>query len=278
MIKYILNDKLVDQNKAMIHVSDLALLRGYGIFDFFRLIGLKPLFLEDHLNRFYNSARTLRLECPLDRDTLRSMILEMIKSNKIHDSGVRIVLTGGESPNGYYIGEPTLIVLNEPIKPLPESHFTEGIRLVSHQYLRDIPDVKTLNYLMGIYHLPDIQAAGALDLLFHWNGKISELTRSNFFIVDQNDRIVTAGKGVLKGINRKHVLQLAREEFEVEERDIFMNELPAAREAFLTGTTKKVTPIVQIDDIVIGDGRPGPVTQRLQQMYDEYIEQYLKRY
>ena len=131
---------------------------------------------------------------------------------------------------------------------------------------------------MGIYHLPDIQAAGALDLLFHWNGKISELTRSNFFIVDQNDRIVTAGKGVLKGINRKHVLQLAREEFEVEERDIFMNELPAAREAFLTGTTKKVTPIVQIDDIVIGDGRPGPVTQRLQQMYDEYIEQYLKRY
>ncbi len=276
MIKYILNNKLVDQDRAMVHVSDLALLRGYGIFDFFRLVGLKPLFFDEHLNRFYNSAKSLQLECPLERDALHDLILEMIKSNKIHDSGVRIVLTGGESPNGYYPGRPTLIVINEPINPAPQSHFTEGVKLISHQYLRDIPEVKTLNYLMGIYRLPEVQARGALDLLFHWNGKISELTRSNFFIVDQDGKVITPGRGVLMGINRRHVLALAREEFEVEERDIFMNELPMAAEAFMTGTTKKVTPVVQVDDIEIGDGRPGPVTQRLQAMYDEYIEEYLR--
>lgn len=277
MLKYILNDKIIDQDKAFIHVSDLALLRAYGVFDFFRLVGLKPVFFEDHIERFFNSADVLRLKCPVGRKKLKSMILEIISTNKIENSGIRIVLSGGESPNGYAIGNPTLFVINEPISPLPENHFKDGIKLLSHEYMRDIPEVKTINYLMGIYKMPDIQAKGALDLLFHWNGKISELTRSNFFIVDQNDTIVTPENGVLKGINRKHVLKIAKQKFKVEERDLFMKELVKAKEAFITGTTKKIMPICQVDDQIIGDGLPGPVTSELQQMFEEHIDTYLKK-
>jgi D-alanine transaminase/branched-chain amino acid aminotransferase len=147
----------------------------------------------------------------------------------------------------------------------------EGIKLISHEYLRDLPEVKTINYLMGIYKLPEVQSKGAVDLLYHWKGKISELTRSNFFIVDQYDRIITAGDGVLKGVNRKHALEVARKHFEVVERDLFMKELNQAKEAFITGTTKKVMPVVQIDDIRIGSGKPGAITMELQQLYDEHI-------
>lgn len=276
MVKYILNDQIIDQDKAFIHVSDLALLRAYGVFDFFRLVGLKPVFFEDHIERFFNSADVLRLKCPVGRKKLKSMILEIISINKIENSGIRIVLSGGESPNGYAIGSPTLFVINEPISPLPENHFKDGIKLLSHEYMRDIPEVKTINYLMGIYKMPDIQAKGALDLLFHWNGKISELTRSNFFIVDKDDTIVTPGNGVLKGINRKHTLEIAKEKFKVEERDLFMKELATAKEAFITGTTKKIMPVCQVDDQVIGAGLPGPVTSELQKMFNQYIEGYLK--
>ncbi len=276
MVKYILNDKIIDQDKAFIHVSDLALLRAYGVFDFFRLVGLKPVFFEDHIERFFKSADALRLKCPVGRKKLKSMILEIISINKIENSGIRIVLSGGESPNGYAIGSPTLFVINEAISPLPENHFKDGITLISHEYMRDIPEVKTINYLMGIYKMPEIQAKGALDLLFHWKGKISELTRSNFFLVDQNDTIVTPGNGILKGVNRKHVLKIARKKFKVEERDLFMKELASAKEAFITGTTKKIMPVCQVDDQVIGDGSPGSVTMALQLLFEKHVEALLR--
>lgn len=277
MAKYILNDQIIDQDQAFVHVSDLALLRAYGVFDFFRLVELKPVFFEDHIERFFNSADVLRLKCPVGRKKLKSMILEIIFINKIENSGIRIVLSGGESPNGYAIGSPTLFVINEPISPLPENHFKDGIKLISHEYMRDIPEVKTINYLMGIYKMPEIQAKGALDLLFHWNSKISELTRSNFFMIDQNDTIVTPGDGVLKGINRKHALEIASKKFKVEDRDLFMKELMTAKEAFITGTTKKIMPVCQVDDQIIGTGVPGPVTSELQQMFEEHIDAYLKK-
>jgi D-alanine transaminase/branched-chain amino acid aminotransferase len=266
----------MDLDKAHVHITDLALLRGYGIFDFFRLVELQPLFLDDHIERFFNSAGFLRLPCPVGREDLKSMILEIIRENQIPNSGVRLVLTGGASPNGYAIGKPTLFVINEPINPLPEDHFSMGIKLISHEYLRDIPEVKTINYLMGIYKLPEVQQKGAVDLLYHWKGKISELTRSNFFMVDQQNRIVSPGNGVLKGINRKHVLKLAGNHFEVEERDLYMDELKNAKEAFITGTTKKVMPVVQVDDVSIGSGKAGDITMKLQTLYEDYINSYLK--
>jgi len=276
MTKCILNDQIVDLDKAHVHITDLALLRAYGIFDFFRLVDLKPLFFNDHIERFFNSADQLRLQCPVGRGHLKSMIMDIIEQNTIQNSGIRMVLTGGESPNGYAIGKPTLFVINEPINPLPEDHFTKGIKLISHEYLRDIPEVKTINYLMGIYRMPEIKEKGAMDLLYHWNGKISELTRSNFFVVDKDGKIATAGDGVLKGINRKHVLKVAREAFDVEERAIFMDELKTAKEAFITGTTKKVMPVYQVDELLIGDGLPGKITVKLQEMYADYVKEYLQ--
>lgn len=277
MLKFILNDTIIDQEKAMIHVSDLALLRGYGVFDFFRTVGLKPLYFDDHVERFFASADKLRLKCPIGRKRLKSMILEIIEANNIQNSGIRMVLTGGESSTGYSIGKPTLFVINEPISPLPTEQFTEGIKLISHEYLRDLPEVKSINYLVGIYKLPEIKEKGAFDLLYHWNGKISEVTRSNFFIVNQQNQLVTAGEGVLKGVNRKHVITMARERFTVVERDLFLEELKTAKEAFITGTTKKVMPVYQIDELLIGDGKPGPITSILQYLYDVYISDFLNK-
>lgn len=277
MLKFILNDQVIDQDKAMVHVSDLALLRGYGVFDFFRCVGLKPLYFHDHVERFFKSADALRLKSPVGRNRLKSMILEIIEENNIQNSGIRMVLTGGASDTGYSIGNPTLFVINEPINPLPIDHFEKGIKLITHEYLRDLPEVKSINYLVGVYKLPEIKEKGALDLLFHSDGKISEVTRSNFFIVNQKNQLVTAGEGVLKGINRKHVISMAKERFTVVERDLYLKELKTAKEAFITGTTKKVMPVSQIDDLVIGDGKPGTITSILQYLYDVYIDEFLAK-
>jgi branched-chain amino acid aminotransferase len=156
MTKCILNDRIINLDQAQIHVSDLALLRAYGIFDFFRLVGLQPLFIDDHIERFFASADHLRLPCPIGRQHLQDLIMQLIGINQIPNSGIRLVLTGGESDTGYSIGTPTLFVLNEPINPLPQQHFAQGIKLLSYEYQRDIPEVKTINYLVGIYKLPEV--------------------------------------------------------------------------------------------------------------------------
>ena len=275
-MKYLINDQIVDYDAASVHVRDLSLLRGYGIFDFFRLVGLQPLFMKDHLERFFGSADQLRLKCPVGRKALRKFIYEIINLNGIQNSGIRLLLTGGESDSGYSIGEPTLVVMNEPINPLPETQFTDGIKLITHEYLRDLPEIKTTQYLMGIYKQPVLKKAGAADLLYHWNGSVSELTRSNFFIITDQNTIVTPDKDVLPGVNRKHVLNMARDHYNIEERHLQLDEVFAAKEAFITGTTKKVMPVVQVDDQLIGQGMPGPVTKDLQVRYESYMSDYLK--
>jgi branched-subunit amino acid aminotransferase/4-amino-4-deoxychorismate lyase len=271
MIKSILNGRLVDEKDAIIRITDLALLRAYGIFDFFRLQNLKPLFLNDHLDRFYHSAEVLRLKCPIERNELKELIFEMLETNAIQNSCVRLVLTGGESPNGYTPGQPTVFAINEPMTPLPENHFASGIKLLSHEHMRDIPEVKTTNYLIGIYKLPELERQGAQDLLFFWEEKILEVTRSNFFIVNKTGEVITPGRNILKGITRKHVLRLAEQKYSVHQRDVYLDEAFAADEAFTTGTGKKVLPVTEIDGKKIGSGKPGPVTRELMKQFNDFL-------
>jgi len=278
MRKFILKDQLVDEEQAFVHVTDLALLRGYGVFDFFRLVGAKPLFLDDHLQRFLRSASHLRLNGEWTFDKLKKLVLDMIRANKMADSGVRLVMTGGSSPNGYQIGEPFLIGINEPINPLPPGHFADGIKLITTEYQRDLPSAKTINYIRGIHTVPEIQEKNAVDVLYVFNGHVLEVTRSNFFIITRDNVIKTAGTGILEGINRQHILKMAASAFRAETGTVTLEELKTAREAFITGTTKKITPVVQIDQTTIGNGQPGPVTRQLMSMYEDYVDGWLKHY
>ncbi len=275
MVKYILNDQLIDQDKAFIHVHDLAILRGYGVFDFFRLDGSVPMFIDDHLERFFQSAARLRLIPPLSINQLKDKIIEMLCANKMANSGVRLVLTGGESPNGYDIGKPTLIVLNEPIKRDPGEFRKEGIRLTSLEYLRNIPEAKTINYIMGIYNLPELEKKDALDTIYFHEGNVLELTRANFFIINEQDQIVTAKDNILKGINRNKLLEACQDDFDIQEREMKVKELAAAKEAFITGTNRRVIPVVSIDDQIIGTGKPGPLVKRVQELFDKFVRVYI---
>src|SRR5688500_2096884 len=101
-----IDDGFIEEEKGCIHFRDLSFQRGYGIFDFFRLLGDQPLFLEDHLDRFYASAEGMYLPLSLDRTELKSLIQELIKRNSLPDTGIRLSLTGGDSDDSYSIGKP----------------------------------------------------------------------------------------------------------------------------------------------------------------------------
>ncbi len=278
MIKYYsVNGKLVPKEEASLLVGDLSILRGYGMFDFFLVKKGRPLFFDDYLDRFFRSAGMLRLEVPYDRETLRAQIMEVIRANGQPSAGLKLVLTGGYSPDGYSPAKPNLVIVQSPLPTYSPAQYEQGVKLLLHEYHRTLSAAKTINYIMGIYLLPEVQAAGAEDVLFHFDGKVYETTRANFFIVKKDGTVVTPGAGVLHGITRKKTLEIARRHYLTEERELAMEELQTASEAFITSSTKLIMPVVQVDGTTIGNGRPGPVTKDLMKRMEEAVDAYLEQ-
>jgi len=211
------------------------------------------------------------------RKELARQIFEVIRANGELNASIRLVLTGGYASDGYTpSGQANLLILEHSFPTYPSTKYDDGAILILHEYHRLFPTAKTINYVVGINLLPQMKAAGAEDLLFHFGGHISETTRANFFIVKDDGTIVTAGDGILEGVTRKHTLRIARQHYKVEEREMALEELHTAKEAFITSTTKRVMPIVKVGDATIGNGKPGEVSKRLLVLLREEEENYLQ--
>ncbi|MDB5196331.1 MAG: amino acid aminotransferase [Flaviaesturariibacter sp.] len=248
-----INNDFVNAQDAVLPVKDLALNRGYGVFDFFKTLEGKPIFLREHLDRFYNSARQMRLPVPYTKAELLTILQDLLERNKLSVSGVRLLLTGGDSEDGYGLGKPNLVITQQTISLPDEIAFAKGIKLVSVVHQRQLPPVKTIDYLMPIWLQPLLAEKDADDLLYHYEGTLTECPRSNFFIVTADNRLVTAKEGILDGITRCKVLELAERHIAVEERAISLEEAKRAKEAFVTSTTKLILPVASIDGQAIGD-------------------------
>jgi len=242
--------KFKPMDEASVSVNDLGVQRGYGIFDFLRVSNNIPLFIEDHLDRFFNSAQEMRLSFNESRHELKDIVFQLIRENNLASSGIRIILTGGESPDGYKIISPELAIVQQAITPPPDEMALPGIHLMSYPFQRQLSHVKTTDYLMAIWLQPWLRKNGGDDILYHHEGIFSECPRSNIFLVTNDGRLVTPGRNILKGITRKQVIRLALEiGITVEERDIAFHEIRAASEAFITSSTKRLVPVRRLDDI-----------------------------
>lgn len=262
MYAYLLN-QIIPEEKAFLHVRDLSVQRGYGVFDFFKIKDGHPFFLDDYLKRFYNSAKTMHLKVPYEADKLKSIIDQLIKKNSIADSGIKMILTGGYSEDGYQPATPNLIITQHPLTLPGNEQVEKGVKIITHEYVRDLPGAKTINYSMGIWLIDSIKQQNAYDVLYHQNQVVSEFPRCNFFIVKKDNTVVTPTENVLPGITRKNILKLASLRYKAEEATVTLEDIYQAKETFLTSTTKRIVPVVQINNMLIGDGKPGPVSLSL---------------
>jgi len=264
-----LNNRFLPYPEANLHLSDLGLQRGYGIFDYFLEMKGRIPFLDDYLDRFYTSASLLNLEVPLTRDLLKEKLAYLLQQNQYGTSGIKLLLTGGYSDDLYSPSSPNFMILNLPVFHQP-GDFGDGVRLLLLDYQRYMPEVKTTFYLPSIALLPEMKKAGAVEVLYHHNGLLSETTRANIFLV-QKGRLITPGTGVLKGITRKYVLQVAKEMMPVEERPIRTEELWESEEVFITGTSKHVAPVIEIGGRKIGNGKIGHFTREISVKYERFF-------
>jgi branched-chain amino acid aminotransferase len=263
----------VHPREASISINDVAVLRGYSAFESLRTYNRRPFHLDEHLTRLYRSAELIELEIPWSRDQITAIVQEIIARNTYKHASIRLLVTGGETEDSILpVGKPTLAVLISPLGERDMERFAQGYKLITTSLQRIAPEAKTTSYLAAIRALKEAKRRHAADALFvNEQGHVLEATRSNFFIF-RGDTLVTPRAGVLIGITRNVVLELARGRFPIEERPILREELPQADEAFITSSSREIVPVVQIDDLVIGDGRPGKRTYELEQRFIEMID------
>ena len=262
MIAYV-NNCFTEEEKATLRVGDLAIQRGYAAFDYLRIKNNCALFLEDYLDRFYCSAELLYLHPAQTKEEVKQIILELIEKNNIAESGIRMILTGGYSPDSYGPDLPNLVILQQNLRLPSSEKFAAGVKVITYEYQRELPHIKSINYLMGIWLQQKIKQQNASDVLYHKHEIVSELPRANVFIVTRDEKIITPVENILPGITRMKLLEIASGKFQIEERDITLYELKNAAEVFMTSTTKRILPINQVDEFIIGKGKAGPYTTQL---------------
>ena len=267
------NGEIMPADEGRIGITDLALQRGYGVFDFGRTYNGKLFHFEDNLKRFRRSASALHLELPLSDQEIREIALQLIRESALKIPAIRLILTGGYSDSSLSLEHPNFIIITEELLTYPDKVYTHGANLITVEYQRELPHVKSINYLNAIRLEPLKREKKAFDILYHSENGITECPRNNFFAFI-GDSLVTPSEHILHGITRKLVLQLAEKRFRVEERTLGLSELEGVDEAFVTSTSKRVLPVTRIDDRDVGDGRVGERTKAVMQLFDEYTAGY----
>lgn len=257
----------VESDAAQLPVDDLAVLRGYGIFDFTRTYGGRPFRLDAHLQRLQRSGELILLELPLPLGEIRDVVLETLARNGYPGRGearLRLVVTGGDSPDDVTpAGNSRLFVLVRPLAAQPAERYREGVVVVTRRQERPMPEAKTIEYVSAILAQRRARQAGAVEAIYvNRQGHALEGTTTNLFAVF-GERLVTPGDGILLGVTRQAVLELAERRMPVERRPLPLEELLRADEVFITSSSKEICPVRQVDDARIGP--PGPHTRALMQ-------------
>jgi branched-chain amino acid aminotransferase len=280
-MKIYINGKFYEKSQAKISVFDHGLLYGDGVFEGIRSYNSLVFKLKEHIDRLFESAKSIMLDIPLSSEQLIKAVLATLKANKLKDAYIRLVVTRGEGDLGLdprkCKGNATIIIITDKIALYPEKFYKQGLKIVTVPTIRNLPEalnpqIKSLNYLNNI--LAKIEAVNSgcdeaimLDSL----GYVAECTGDNIFIVKQN-HLYTPPQcmGTLRGITRDAVLEIARKaKVMAHEHVITRHEVYISDECFLTGTAAEIVPVVMVDGRLIGSGKPGKLTLDLMRKFKE---------
>lgn len=270
--------------EAVVPVYDHGFLYGEGIYETMRTYGRDPFLFGPHMARLRQSARMMALDVPFSDDDLERRVREtMAAEGGEGELYIRMLLTRGVGELSYdpkVCPTPTLVIIVKPLVPHDERTFRDGIRLALVSLRRNHPDalnpaIKSNNLLNNALAMQEAYRRGADEaLMLNQGGEIAECSQSNVFLVIDGTAVTPpVSAGLLPGVTRQYVLDLARDtSTPAEEAPLLPADLERAQEVFITGTTREVTPVRAVDDRPVGDGRPGPVSRRLLAAFRQRIE------
>jgi branched-chain amino acid aminotransferase len=280
-MKVYMNGKFYEKNEAKISVFDHGLLYGDGVFEGIRSYNRLVFKLKEHIDRLFESAHTIMLEVPLNKEELINAVIKTLKENNLSDAYIRLVVTRGEGDLGLdprkCKGNATIIIIADRIALYPAELYKKGMDIITVPTLRNPPEalnpqIKSLNYLNNILAKIEAVNSGHEEaIMMDSLGYVAECTGDNIFIV-KNGHLFTPPQcmGTLRGITRDTVLEIARKDkIVVHEHVLTRHELYNSDECFLTGTAAEIIPVVRVDGRTIGTGEPGELTSQLMKKFHE---------
>ena len=280
MLIYI-DGEFLPKAEAKVSVFDHGLLYGDGVFEGIRSYNGRVFKLDEHLERLYDSAKSIMLEIPISIETMKETVLETLRRNHLREAYIRLIITRGVGDLGLdpdKCPKPSIIIIADKIVLYPQKFYEDGLEIVTASVRRNYaeainPRIKSLNYLNNILAKIEGKQAGAEEvLMLNAEGYVVECSGDNIFWI-KNGTLVTppVHMGILEGVTRNSVIDIAREAgIRLEERVFTRHDLYIADECFLTGTAAEVIPVVKIDRRAIGDAQPGKITQRLIAAFRQY--------
>ena len=274
--------KLGSEEDRLLSPLDQGFLFGASVYETVRTYGGRTFLLERHLGRLRESAKALDIALDVTDDELAVRIEETLVAAGNAESSIRIVVSAGVGSIDYRAGsaaKPTVVVIVRPLPEYPDSLYREGARAVIVPMMRATrggldPRIKSSNLLTNLSALREAHRKKAYEaILMNSEGEVAEGSMSNVFLVAKGVvRTPPISAGILEGITRELVIEVAREEgYPVEERGFKPEELLGADEVFITASSRQIVPIVQVDKTRIGNGKPGPVTRALIAAYKDKV-------
>ena len=279
-----INGQYFSKEDAKISVYDHGLLYGDGVFEGMRIYGGKVFRLEQHLVRLWESALSIALKIPISPDQMTDDVNATVAKNGLSDGYIRLVVTRGSGSLGIdpnRCDDPQVIIIADSITLYPDDLYRNGLDLITAATIRNhpaalSPRVKSLNYLNNVMaKLEGIKAGCVEAVMLNHNGEVAECTGDNIFIV-KNGRLHTppVDAGILEGITRNAVLELAEQSgIPSIEAPMTRHDIYTADECFLTGSAAEVIAAVKLDDRQIGNGKPGPITMKLNEAFRKLVRQ-----
>lgn len=271
------NGAYVPQSQATVNIEDRGYQFGDGVYEVCEVHDGALIDEARHLARLQRSLTELQIGQPLSAAALRLVLREVIRRNRLKDGYVYLQVTRGVAPRDHCFPatpvRPAFVVTTKAIDPAKgEALAAKGIAVITLPDIRwKRPDIKTIGLLPNVLARQAAKEKGAQEAwLIDADGMVTEGAASNAWIIDRSNTIVTRhiDSGILSGVTRATLLDLiAKEGLRLEQRQFSLDEAKAAREAFVTGATNLVMPVVRIDGAPVGDGQPGPLAQRLRALF-----------
>ena len=264
-----MNGKIMPLAKAALPITDIAVARGYAVFDAMLAVGDNVFHGMAHIDRFFASAKAARISIRYSKAEVYASIQALLRKNNLPRAKVRVIATGGNVVNGLEFDNESasLLIIAEPFTELSDAVYEKGVNLMTAEYQRPLAHAKTTNYMLAVNLQEERRKRKAFEILYTFKGNVFECSTSNFFLVKGN-KLITADKGILRGIIRAFVLDSAKKVgLTVVERPITMKDVRSADEAFISASYKGVVPVVKVDDIMIGNGKVGHAAVSLHELY-----------
>ncbi|MDT8859481.1 branched-chain-amino-acid transaminase [Alkalihalobacillus sp. MEB130] len=277
-----LNGDFVEKHEAKISVYDHGFLYGDGVFEGIRVYEGNVFRLQEHLDRLYNSAKSIMLAIPHSKEEMKSLVVKTLQKNQLSNAYIRLVISRGVGNLGLdpsSCATPQVIIIAEELALFPKELYESGLEIVTVATRRNRPDVlspkvKSLNYLNNILVKIEASLAGVSEaLMLNDQGYVAEGSADNVFIVKGKELYTPPGYvGALEGITRNAIIEFAQDlGYTVKEEPFTRHDVYVADEVFLTGTAAEVIAVVKVDGRIIGEGKPGKETNALLKAFRERV-------